>query len=197
MLELALQLLPFAVSMSVTPGPNNVMLAASGANFGFRRTLPHLSGVAIGFPVMVLALGLGAGSLFQRYPAAHQAMKWIGFAYLLYLAYRIATTRRMGEGGSTGRPLSFVQAALFQWVNAKAWIMAVGAVSTYTTVGGDPVAETVVIALVFAIVATPSCAVWTLFGLGIRRFLQSPRAFAAFNVAMALLLVLSLLPSLV
>ncbi len=196
MLDLVLQFLPFAVSTAVTPGPNNVMVTASAANFGFRRTLPHMAGIALGFPVMVLAIGFGLGAAFERYPSVHQTMQWLGTAYLLFLAWRIATAATAGENGTKapGRPLTFLQAALFQWVNAKAWIIAVGAVSTYTTVGGSPLVETPLIAAVFGLVAAPSIALWAGFGLGVGRLLRSPRAFRAFNVTMAALLVASLVP---
>ncbi len=197
MLDLVLQFLPFAVSTTVTPGPNNVMLTASGANYGFRRTLPHMAGIALGFPAMVLAIGFGLGALFDRYPVVHLAMQWIGVAYLLYLACRIATTRAADDGAASGRPFTFLQAALFQWVNVKGWIMAVSAVSTYTTVGGDPCVEIPMIVAVFGAAAIPSCALWAGFGTVIGRALRSPRALAAINLVMAALLVASLVPLLI
>ena len=194
MTEVLGPLVTFAVATSVTPGPNNIMLTASGANFGFRRTLPHLLGVAIGFTIMVLAIGLGLSEVFERLPVIHQVLRYGGAAYLLYLAYRIATAAPTTPDAAqpVGRPLTFLQAALFQWVNPKGWMMAVGAISTYTTAGGDLILESVMIALIFGAIGLPSAAVWAALGVAIGRLLQARRALRAFNIAMALLLVASL-----
>jgi threonine/homoserine/homoserine lactone efflux protein len=189
-----LTLLPFAISMSATPGPNNLMVTASAANFGFARTVPHMLGIAIGFPVMLLAVGGGLSSAFEAYPILHRVLKLAGVAYLLFLAWKIATTGRPAAGSARDKPLSFLQAALFQWVNVKAWIIAIGAVTTYTSVGGDVLAETLLIAAVFALVSLPSSAVWAVIGLAAGRLLQSDRSLRVFNIAMAILLVASLLP---
>jgi threonine/homoserine/homoserine lactone efflux protein len=187
-------LVTFAVATSITPGPNNIMLTASGANFGFRRTLPHLLGVAIGFTFMVLAIGLGLSEIFERLPVIHQVLRYGGAAYLLYLAYRIATAAPTTPDAAqpVGRPLTFLQAALFQWVNPKGWMMAVGAISTYTTAGGDLMLESVMIALIFGAIGLPSAAVWAALGVAIGRLLQARWALRAFNITMALLLVASL-----
>jgi threonine/homoserine/homoserine lactone efflux protein len=187
-------LITFAVATSVTPGPNNIMLTASGANFGFRRTIPHMLGIAIGFTIMVATIGLGLSEIFERFPAIHQVLRYGGSAYLLYLAYRIATAAPAtpDSAQTVGRPLSFLQAALFQWVNPKGWMMAVGAISTYTTVGGDLMLESVVIALIFGAIGLPSVALWAALGAAIGRLLRAKWALRAFNIAMALLLVASL-----
>ena len=186
-------LVTFALATSVTPGPNNIMLTASGANFGFRRTIPHMLGVAIGFTVMVLAIGLGLSEVFKALPVIHQLLRYGGAAYLLYLAYRIATAApTTPDGARAGRPLTFLQAALFQWVNPKGWMMAVGAISAYTTVGGDLVQESILIAGVFGAIGLPAVALWAGLGAAIGRLLQAKWALRAFNVAMALLLVASL-----
>jgi len=183
----------FALATSVTPGPNNIMLTASGANFGFRRTIPHMLGVAIGFTVMVLAIGLGLSEVFKALPVIHQLLRYGGAAYLLYLAYRIATAApTTPDGARAGRPLTFLQAALFQWVNPKGWMMAVGAISAYTTVGGDLVQESILIAGVFGAIGLPAVALWAGLGAAIGRLLQAKWALRAFNIAMALLLVASL-----
>jgi threonine/homoserine/homoserine lactone efflux protein len=194
MTDLLGPLVTFAVAMSVTPGPNNVMITASGANFGFARSMPHMLGVGIGFMVMIVGVGLGLGQVFARLPVLHQVLRYGGAAYLLYLAWRIATAAPAATGArpSSSRPLTFLQAALFQWVNPKGWMMAVGALSTYTTVGGDFVFETITIALVFGAIGLPSVALWALLGVGIGRVLQAPWALRAFNVTMAVLLVASL-----
>ncbi len=187
-------LVTFAVATSVTPGPNNIMLTASGANFGFRRTIPHMLGIAIGFMIMVAAIGLGLSEIFERFPVIHRLLRYGGAAYLLYLAYRIATAApdAPDPARAGGRPLSFLQAALFQWVNPKGWMMAVGAISTYTTVGGDLMLESVTIALIFGAIGLPSVALWAALGVAISRLLQTRWALRAFNIAMAVLLVASL-----
>ena len=187
-------LVTFAVATSITPGPNNIMLTASGANFGFRRTVPHMLGIALGFMIMVAMIGLGLSEIFERFPVIHQVLRYAGAAYLLYLAYRIATAAPTTPGAAqpVGRPLSFLQAALFQWVNPKGWMMAVGAISTYTTVGGDLMLESVMIALIFGAIGLPSAALWAALGVAIGRLLQTRWALRAFNIGMALLLVASL-----
>jgi threonine/homoserine/homoserine lactone efflux protein len=189
-----LPLVTFAVATAITPGPNNIMLTASGANFGFRRTLPHMLGVAIGFTIMVLAIGLGLSALFERFPVIHQILRYGGAAYLLYLAYRIARAAPTTPDAAqpAGRPLTFLQAALFQWINPKSWMMGVGAISAYTTVGGNLLLESALIALTFGAIGLPSVAIWAGLGVAIGRLLQTRWALRAFNLAMALLLVASL-----
>jgi threonine/homoserine/homoserine lactone efflux protein len=188
-----LPLVTFAVATAITPGPNNIMLTASGANFGFRRTLPHMLGVAIGFTIMVLAIGLGLSAIFERFPLIHQVLRYGGGAYLLYLAYRIAMAAPTpGAAQPAGHPLTFLQAALFQWINPKSWMMAVGAISAYTTVGGNLMRESVLIAVTFGAIGLPSTALWAGLGVAIARLLRTRWALRAFNIAMALLLVASL-----
>ena len=186
-----LPLVTFAVATAITPGPNNIMLTASGANLGFRRTLPHMLGVAIGFTIMVLAIGLGLSAIFERFPLIHQVLRYGGGAYLLYLAYRIATPLA-GCGAAGWASLTFLQAALFQWINPKSWMMAVGAISAYTTVGGNLMLESVLIAVTFGAIGLPSTALWAGLGVAIARLLRTRWALRAFNIAMALLLVASL-----
>jgi threonine/homoserine/homoserine lactone efflux protein len=188
-----LPLVTFAVATAITPGPNNIMLTASGANFGFRRTLPHMLGVAIGSTIMVLAIGLGLSAIFERFPLIHQVLRYGGGAYLLYLAYRIAMAAPTpGAAQPAGHPLTFLQAALFQWINPKSWMMAVGAISAYTTVGGNLMLESVLIAVTFGAIGLPSTALWAGLGVAIARLLRTRWALRAFNIAMALLLVASL-----
>lgn len=195
MLTLAAAFLPFAFVAGFTPGPNNLLLAASGANFGIRRTIPHLLGIVSGFPLLVLAVGLGLGTVFQRHPEVHTALKFVGGAFLVYLAWRIATAGHGTTGTGRGRPMTFVEAVLFQWVNAKAWIFAVTAVATYTTVGGRTSVEIAVILTITLLVTIGSTVTWTGFGFWLSRFLQeSPCMLRVFNVGMALLLVLSIVP---
>lgn len=183
----------FVAVTTFTPGPNNVMVTASGANFGYRRSIPHLLGITFGFPVMVVAIGLGLAGVFQTFPWLHVALKYVGAVYLLWLAWRIAHGGRAVASAGV-RPLSFLQAAAFQWVNSKAWMMATGALAAFTTPGGDLMLEVFVIALLFGLVCYPSVSIWTVFGLAIGRWLSSDRGLRAFNWLMAALLVLSLVP---
>ncbi len=195
MLTLAVAFLPFAVVAAFTPGPNNLMLAASGANFGIRRTIPHLLGVVCGFPLLVLAIGLGLGTVFQRHPDVHAVLKFGGAAFLIYLAWRIATAGPGTEDSAPSHPLTFLQAALFQWIKPKAWIFTISAIATYTTVGGRASVEIAVILAISALATVGATITWTAFGAGLNRFLQeSPRTLRAFNVGMALLLVVSIVP---
>ncbi len=185
----------FAFVSSVTPGPNNMMLLASGLNFGFRRTIPHALGVALGFTLMVALVGLGLAGLFSRYPVLLIAMKWIGAAYMVYLAFKLARSKGMKDSATPGRPLTFLQAAAFQWVNPKAWIMALTAVATYT-LPDRYVVTVLVVALVFGAVNLPSVSTWVVFGSALRHSLSNPKMLRAFNWTMAALLILSLYPAL-
>jgi len=184
----------FAVSMSISPGPNNLMVTASGANFGFLRTVPHMLGVSFGFPAMLLAVGLGLGQALAAWPQVHEVLRYVAAAYLLYLAWRIATAGGPGNPEARSRPFSFLQAALFQWVNPKAWVIALSAVATYTTVEEDALVQILVIGGVFVVAAFLSLCLWAAFGTLIAGVLTSPRALRAFNLFMAALLVLSLVP---
>ncbi|MFV3381195.1 MULTISPECIES: LysE family translocator [Pseudomonas] len=184
----------FAFVSSITPGPNNTMLLASGVNFGVRRSIPHALGISIGFMVMVLAVGFGLGQLFKAWPPLYSILRYTGAAYLLYLAWKIATSGPIaGDADHTRKPLGFWGAAAFQWVNPKAWVMAVGAITTYTPAQGY-VLNVIVIAALFALVNLPSVGIWVMFGSALRNFLQNPRWLMLFNVLMALLLVISLYP---
>jgi threonine/homoserine/homoserine lactone efflux protein len=195
-----LALAVFAFVSSITPGPNNLMLMASGTNFGFARSLPHMLGVALGFVLMLIVVGSGLGASLQAFPPAMLAIKYLSIAYLLYLAWRTATTAPTivvqdtadGEGNAR-RPLTFVQAAAFQWVNPKAWTMALTAMAVYLP-AGDRVLGIALVALVFGVINLPSVAIWTAGGVQLRRLLHRPKALRAFNVAAALLLVASLYP---
>ena len=195
MMEFIAPVLSFAVSTTITPGPNNVMVTASGANFGYRRTLRHILGISLGFPVMVVAVGLGLGGLFQTLPEVHIVLKFLGCAYILWMAWKIAAADGMGgTGARPGKPFTFLQAAGFQWVNPKAWVMAVGSITAYTSAGGYYYLEIALIAMIFLVVCIPSISIWTLFGVGIGRMLTARKWLKIFNAAMALLLVASLIP---
>lgn len=188
-----LTVLPFAVSMSLTPGPNNALIMASVANFGIRASLAHAAGIAIGFPIMIVIAAVGFGRVLSAYPEIHAVLRWVGAAYLLWLAWRIANAAAPGAGGR-GRPMTFIEAALFQWVNPKAWIIVAGTVTTYTTVGGNLLLESIVIAALFGLSCVWSSAVWGGLGAVVRRVLQDPVKLRWFNWIMAALLVLSLVP---
>ena len=194
--ELFLALLGFAFVTSVTPGPNNMMLLASGVNFGLRRTVPHMLGISVGHSVMVFLVGLGVAGVFLAHPLALVALKLGAVAYMLWLAWKIAhATNGPGAprgGKAAGRPMTFLQAAAFQWVNPKAWAMALGAVAAY--VPEPSVGAYAAVAVVFAAVNLPSVSVWAAAGQGLRRWLDHPARLRAFNWAMAGLLVLSLIP---
>ncbi len=192
--ELLLAFVVFAFVTSATPGPNTAMVLASSVNFGFQRSVPHILGIAFGIAVMTSAIGMGLGGLFAAYPALYDVLRWIGAAYLVYLAWGIARSGAPTKAGGAGdRPLGFVGAAAFQWVNPKAWVMALGAVTAYVPQDGY-FRNVLVVAAVFGLVVVPSVGVWAGFGTALRRFLESPRRVRAFNVVMALLLVLSLYP---
>ena len=188
--EILFALTGFSLVTSATPGPNNMMLMASGANFGLRRTVPHMLGVSLGFGAMVAILGLGLDRIVRDNPALAGAMKWASLAYVLWLAWKIATAAPPSQADAAGRPLGFWGAAAFQWVNPKAWAMALGALSAYAAGAGGPL----VVAVVFAVVNLPVVAAWAAAGHGMRGLLAHPARLRVFNAVMAAFLVLSMLP---
>ncbi len=197
-LDIFAALVLFAFVTSVTPGPNNLMLMASGVNFGFRRTIPHMLGIGIGFLSLLLGVGFGLGAVLAAYPALHLALKVAGGAYLLYLAWRIAMARSIAsadDGDEEARPMTFLEAAAFQWVNPKAWVMAVTAMAIYTDPRA-PFLSVVLVSLAFALVNLPCVSTWAGFGVALRGFLADPARLKWFNIAMGLLLVASLWPML-
>jgi len=195
-MDLLVSIVLFALVATVTPGPNNIMVMTSGLNHGVNRTLPHFFGICFGFPTMVIAVGLGLGALFEQFPLLHSVVKLLGISYLLYLAYKIGTTKPDVKGGSSGRPLTFFQAALFQWVNPKAWVMVIGSLAAFTRVGNELFEQALLIALAFFMVSFPCVGLWLLGGASLRRLLTRPRQLQVFNVTMAVLLALSVLPML-
>ena len=186
----------FATVMFFTPGPNNIMLLSSGLTFGFRRSIPHIVGITVGFAFMVGAVGLGLGTVFIAYPILQTILKYAGVAYLIYLAAHIAMSEppKAGEEeGSRGRPMTFWGAAMFQWVNAKGWVMVIGTITAYAAIAAFPL-NSVIQVVISLILGTLSCTAWALFGTALRPVLTSPRAIRIFNVVMALLLLASLYP---
>lgn len=186
-------LVMFAFVSSVTPGPNNLMLMASGANFGFKRTIPHALGVAIGFTLMVFLVGIGIIQLFNQFPASYNILKVASVGYLLYLAYKIAKSGAPVEKAEDeSRPLTFIQAALFQWVNPKAWTMALTAISLYAP--SQSLQAVLVVAAIFGVINFPSVSSWVMIGRQMQTLLTNPTRLKVFNISMATLLVLSLYP---
>ncbi|CAN7351031.1 LysE family translocator [Neorhizobium sp. LjRoot104] len=194
-LETFLALILFAFTTSITPGPNNMMLFASGVNFGFTRTIPHMLGIGAGFLSLLIAVGLGLGALLHSVPVVYTALKFAGGAYLLWVAWKIGTSRSLSDGRTGAQPMTFIGAAVFQWVNPKAWVMAVTAMATYT----DPeyyLPTVMLVGLAFAAVNLPSVSTWAGFGSALREWLLVPARLKWFNITMALLLVASLWPML-
>ena len=190
--DLLLALALFAAATVFSPGPNNLMLMASGANFGLRRSLPHLAGVAYGFPLMILPVGLGVMQVFEVWPPAYTLLKLVSVAYLLWLAWKIAHQAAPGEAQANARPLSFVQAAGFQWVNPKAWSMALGAITLYAA--SRDLSAVAWVSATYAVIGTASAVAWTVLGTGMRRWLAEPRRLRIFNWTMAALLLAAMAP---
>jgi threonine/homoserine/homoserine lactone efflux protein len=184
----------FAVVMFFTPGPNNIMLLSSGLTYGFRRTVPHIAGVTFGFAFMVGAVGVGLGAVFIAYPVLQTILKYLGVAYLIYLAAMIAMSEPVEPDQEGGRgPMTFWGAAMFQWVNAKGWVMVIGTITAYAAIASFPwnIAIQVTLSLILGVL---SCTLWALFGTALRPILRSRRAVRAFNIVMAALLLASLYP---
>ena len=192
--DILLALVGFTLVTSMTPGPNTLMLLASGANFGLRRSVPHILGIVIGFPAMVGTVGLGIYGAFDRWPLLHDVLLWASVIYMLWLAWKVAHAAPPPEvsDGQTGRPLSFLQAAGFQWVNPKAWSMALASIALYAA-SREPVAILWVVGA-FAASGVVTTTAWTVLGQTLRRLLSTPHRLRAFNWSMAALLIASLLP---
>lgn len=191
-IDLLLALILFAFVSSITPGPNNLMLMASGANYGFRRSIPHMLGIGLGFTLMVFLVGVGLVQIFDSYPASYSLLKVMAVVYLLYLAWKIANAAPVKGIKATGRPMTFLQAAAFQWVNPKAWTMALTATAAYAP--QQTFGAIVLVALVFGAINLPSVSTWVVLGQQMARALTSPRRLMLFNRTMALLLIASLYP---
>ncbi len=192
--DIVLSLIAFAFVASITPGPNNTMLLASGVNFGFRRTRPHMLGVTIGFTIMIMAVGFGIGHVFSVFPGVYTALRVVSIAYLLWLAWRIATAGAIDPIVSDeARPMTFIEAALFQWVNPKGWMVCLSVAANYVS-ADHPWADVAVLSAVFLIVSLISTSGWALFGTSLRPLLKDERSVRVFNVAMAFALVASLWP---
>ena len=183
-LDTLIALFGILLAATWTPGPNNLMLASSGATFGFRATVPHIAGVALGFGFMLFSIALGMGEVFERAPVLHDILRWVGAALLLWVAWRIANTKSPGEPGARTKPFNFVQAAAFQWINPKGWAMCVALVGQFMQ-GDRLVFTAAVLALVSIVSGISSAAGWAVFGEFIQRWLKSPARLKAFNLSMA------------
>lgn len=181
---------------SITPGPNNIMLAASGVNFGFKRSIPHILGIGIGFGFMVSVVGLGIGSLLSSNIVLYESLKIVGITYLLYLAYKIYHSSSVDTSSNKTKPLTFLQAAMFQWVNPKAWIMAMGAVTTYLSSQSE-LYWYLVVGVIYGAIGIPSTGVWALIGEKLQKYIHDQKKLKTFNAVMALLLVLSVIQPLI
>ena len=192
--QLTIAFIVFGAAMLFTPGPNNIMLMASGLNYGFRRTLPHVAGVTLGFSFLVAVIGLGLGAVFEAYPVLHTILKYAGTVYLVYLAVMIARsgpaeTDNVGEG----RPMTFLGAAMFQWINVKGWVIAVGAVTAYAAIAAYPL-NIVMLSVLLFVIGLGSSLSWVVLGTSLQPLVRSPRAVRIFNIVMAMLLLASLYP---
>jgi threonine/homoserine/homoserine lactone efflux protein len=187
---------PFLISMGFTPGPNNILVASSGVNFGFRATIPHILGITVGFPLMLLIVGLGLARIFIAFPLLHATLKYVCIAYMLYLAWRIAAASAMDEARRTSKPLTFLQGAAVQWVNGKGWVVALSVVTTYTVVDRTLPLQIAMLAAICLVITMASVCCWTLFGALLRNFLQTDSRRRWFNYSMAALLVASIVEGL-
>ncbi len=190
-----LPLILFCVSSSITPGPNNLMIMMSSLHFGLRRSLPHFLGICIGFTILILCVGLGLAFIFSDYPEAHWIVKIIGATYILWLAWKIISASTKLSEESKKKPLSFLQAVLFQWVNPKAWVMAIGATSTYTSVnsGFSMNTQILIIALIYFLTVLPCTGAWMLGGHTFKKILTNEAHQRIFNLVLGLLLVISII----
>lgn len=194
--EILIALIGFAFASSITPGPNNLMLMASGANYGLWRTVPHMLGISLGHAFMVVMVGVVLLRVFAAYPVLNIALKVLSTAYMLWLAWKIANAVAPEAKEVTGKPFTFLQAAAFQWVNPKAWFMAITAISAYAPQGQGIWLGSLIVAVVFSATNLPSVTVWAWLGVQLRHWLGSARRLRVFNVTMAVLLVISLYPML-
>ena len=183
----------YALVTSVTPGPNNLMLLASGVNFGFRQTIPHMLGIALGFTAMVALVGFGLGAVLTLFPIVFNVLRVLALVYMVWLSWKLASSGSLGSGDAKARPMTFIEAALFQWINPKAWAMALTATTLYT-VPDMYYLSVILVAGTFGVINLPSVSCWAGFGVALRGFLSVPARLRIFNVGMAVLWLLSTLP---
>ncbi|SPB12710.1 LysE family protein [Caballeronia novacaledonica] len=183
----------FALVTTITPGPNNTMLLASGVNFGLKRTVPHVLGISAGMAILMIAVGLGLSQAFERLPWLYTVLEAASVAYLLYLAWKIGTSSSVQMRDGQARPMRFHEAIAFQWINPKAWMMVLTAATTIHLHASLSL-NAALMALVLVVIGLPCITMWAAFGMSLRRFLANPRWLRIFNITMAALLVLSLYP---
>ena len=189
--DIFLSLAIFSFFTSITPGPNNIMLLASGINFGLKRTMPHAIGVSLGFFVMLLAVGIGIGALIKSSPIIYNILKYLGALYLLWLAWKTAISHSVEQNSNKqGSPLTLLEAALFQWINPKSWMMAISGITLYTS-PQYPYISMLLVAIIFTLINFPCVAIWATFGHSLRERLKNPKILKLFNFIMGGLLALS------
>jgi len=194
-LPMLVSIISFAFATAMTPGPNNFMLLSSGLTFGYKRTLAHIIGVMVGFPIMIMAVGLGLGSVFTMYPIMYDVLKVVGILYLLWMAWKVATSSSsMGTSDEVKKPFTLLQAMLFQWVNPKAWVMVITAIGSFITVKEDAFLQVLFIAFTYLIIGMLSTNFWALGGVYLHKFISNVQSIKIFNVLMAVLIVLSVVP---
>jgi len=194
-LTMIISITSFALASTMTPGPNNIMLLSSGLTFGYKRTIPHALGVNIGFPVMVICVGLGIGKLFEVFPFVYTTLKVVGISYLLWMAWHIANTKgSLNEENKNDKPFTFFQAALFQWINPKAWVMAITSTAAFITDHQIASIQVMIISCIYFFCAILSTNSWSLGGVMLKQFIRNERLVQIFNITMAILIVGSILP---
>ncbi len=193
-LAMLVSIATFTLTAAITPGPNNVMLLSSGLTFGYKKTLPHIFGVFLGFSLMVLLVGLGVGIIFEKFPIVLEILKVIGILYLLWMAFKIANSKGKMNIKEKNKPFTFIQAALFQWVNPKGWIMAITSISIFVTSKDNSIEQVIIIALIFLLSGVISTNTWAMGGVALKKFIKDETHVRKFNILMAVLLVLSVLP---
>ena len=194
-LTMIISITSFALASTMTPGPNNIMLLSSGLTFGYKRTIPHALGINFGFPVMVICVGLGVGKLFEVFPFVYTVLKVVGISYLFWMAWHIANTKGSpATQNKNDKPFTFFQAALFQWVNPKAWVVAITSTAAFITDHQIAFIQVMIIACIFFLCGILSTNSWSLGGVMLKRFIQNERLIKIFNITMAILIVGSILP---
>jgi threonine/homoserine/homoserine lactone efflux protein len=179
-------LFSFALISSITPGPNNIMLATSGVNFGLRRTVPHMAGISAGVLLIMVVCGLGLGTIVSAYPPVRRALMILGIVYTLWLSWKIASAGSLG-GGALPHPLHFPGAFVFQWINVKLWLMTITLAALYVR-PGHTLVDTALVTVILAVINVPAMLLWAGFGAGLRDLLRDPRRIRVFNLVMGLLL---------
>ena len=195
-ITMLLSLATFTLSTVISPGPNNIMLLSSGLTFGYKKTIPHMFGIMIGFSIMVIIVGLGMGVVFERFPLIFTILKVIGVLYLFWMAYKIANNSSSYDVDTdlNGNPFTFLQAAAFQWVNPKAWIVAITAISVFVTSTQNSFIQVLTISFIYLLSSIVSTNIWALGGVVLKKFLKEEKSIKIFNISMASLLILSVIP---